>query len=91
MSRTAKPLSQQDPGEIAQYAFNDVDATVTVNGFLVGLVGRRVTLTISTTTIANDTETYVFSEQSGVIALYTFVIVYTDGTRTTMLTATRTA
>lgn len=90
-NRTAKPLSQQDPGETAQYAFNDVDATVTVNGFLVGLVGRRVTLTISTTTIANDTETYVFSEQSGAIALYTFVIVYTDGTRTTMLTATRTA
>jgi hypothetical protein len=90
-NRTAKPLSQQDPGETEQYSFNDVDATKTVNGFLVGLVGRRVTLTISTTNVANDTETYVFSEQSGAFPLYTFVIVYTDGTRSTMSTATRTA
>jgi len=90
-NRSAKPMSSTDPGETAQYEFNDVDATKTVNGFLVGLVGRQVTLTISTTTIANDTETYVFSEQSGAFPLYTFVIIYTDGTRSTMKTATRTA
>lgn len=90
-NRTAKPLSQQDPGETAQYSFNDVDATHTVNGFLVGLVGRRVTLTISTTIVANDTENYAFSEQFGVLPLYTFTLVYTDGTRTTLSTATRTA
>lgn len=89
MGRTAKPLSQQDPGETQQYTFNDVDATTTVNGFLVGVVGRRVTLTISTTTVANDTENYAFSENG--TALYTFVVVYTDGTRSTMSTATRTA
>lgn len=90
-NRTSKPLSQQDPGETAQYSFNDVDATITANGFLVGVVGRRVTVTISTTTVANDTETYVFSEQFGALALYTFVLVYTDGTRTTLISATRTA
>lgn len=89
MGRTAKPLSQQDPGETQQYSFNDVDATHTVNGFLVGVVGRRIDLTISTTTVANDTETYVFTENS--IALYTFVIVYTDGNRTVMKNAIRTA
>lgn len=88
-NRTTKPLSQQDPGETQQYSFNDVDATHTVNGFLVGVVGRKVTLTISTTNVANDTETYVFSENS--VNLYTFVIVYTDGTRTTLSTATRIA
>jgi hypothetical protein len=90
-NRSAKPMSSTDPSETAQYEFNDVDATKTVNGFLVGLVGRRVTLTISTTTVANDTETYVFSEQLGAFPLYTFQIVYTDGTRSTMLTASRIA
>lgn len=89
MGRTAKPLSSQDPGETQQYSFNDVDATHTVNGFLVGVVGRRVTLTISTTNVANDTENYAFSENG--VALYTFQIVYTDGTRALMSTATRTA
>jgi hypothetical protein len=90
-NRSTKPLSQQDPGETAQYAFNDVDATHTVNGFLVGLVGRQVALTISTTNVANDTENYAFSENFGALPLYTFQLVYTDGTRTTLSTATRTA
>lgn len=80
-------MSQQDPGETQQYAFNDVDDTVGVNGYLVGLVGRRIDLAISTTTIANDTETYSFSENG--TALYALKIVYTDGTRSQMLFAVR--
>lgn len=88
-NRSAKPMSQQDPGETQQYAFNDVDDTVGVNGFLVGLVGRKIVLTISTTTIANDTETYAFSENG--TALYSLKIIYTDGTRSTMLSAERIA
>lgn len=84
---SSKPMSNQDPGETQQYTFNDVDRTTTVNGFLVGLIGRRIDLAISTTTIANDTETYSFSENGN--ALYALKIVYTDGTRTTMLFAQR--
>jgi hypothetical protein len=88
-NRSAKPLSQQDPGETAQYAFNDVDATFGVNGFLVAVVGRRIDQTISTTTVSGDTSTLAFSENG--IALYTLKIVFTDGTQTVLLYALRTA
>lgn len=89
MGRTTKQLSNQGPEEAIQIAFNDVDGTSTVNGFLVAVVGRRITLTISTTTIPNDTENYAFSENG--TALYTFQLIYTDGARTTLSSATRTA
>lgn len=90
-NRSTKPLSQQDPGETAQYAFNDIDASKNVTGFLTSLVGRQINVTITTTTVANDTEVYAFSEQFGTLPLYTFTLVYTDGTRTTLLVASRTA
>lgn len=87
--KTQKPLSQRDPGQVLQAAQNDIDDTITVNGFLVGLVGRRIDLTITTTNVANDTEVYAFSENG--IALYTLTIVYTDGMRATLLYCERTA
>lgn len=86
---TLKPPSDLDHTQNVQRSYNDVNSTLSVDGFLTGLVGRRVDLAISTTTIANDTETYTFSENS--VTLYVYVIVYTDGTRSTMLHATRTA
>jgi len=86
-NRTAKPLSQQDPGETAQYSFNDVDATFGVNGFLVAVVGRRIDQTISTTTVSGDTSTLAFSENG--VALYSLKIVFTDGTQSTLLYAVR--
>lgn len=89
MAVTTKAISDVDGQQTLQRAFNDSDASHNVNGFLVGVVGRRIDLAVSTTTIANDTETYAFSENS--LALYTLQIVYTDGTRSTMLYAVRTA
>lgn len=87
MGVTTKPQSNLDAPETAQKAFNDTDASFNVNGFLVGVVGRRVDLAISTTTIANDTETYSFSENGN--SLYALKIVYTDGSRSQMLFAVR--
>lgn len=84
---TRKQQSGLDAAETAQKSFNDSDASFNVNGFLVGVVGRRIDLAISTTTIANDTETYSFSENSN--PLYALKVVYTDGNRTTMLFAVR--
>ena len=89
MSDTTKPLTDLDPLQTLQSSYNDSDSSLNVNGFLVGVVGRRIDLTISTTTIANDTETYAFSELT--VSLYTLQVVYTDGTRTTMKYALRTA
>lgn len=89
MAKTQKPLSDLDADQTLQSSYNDSDGTISTNGFLVGVVGRRIDLAISTTNVANDTETYAFSENSN--ALYTLQIVYTDGTRATMLFAVRTA
>ena len=87
MSITQKPLSHLDYEQTMQSSYNDVNATLSVDGFLTGKVGRKVELAISTTTIVDDTETYSFSENG--TALYTLRIIYTDGTRALMISAER--
>lgn len=89
MSSTSKIMTQKDADQVIRSAQNDVNNTIAVDGFLVGKIGRKVVLTITTTTVANDTEVYVFSESG--TNLYTITVIYTDGTRTTMLSAERTA
>ena len=87
MSHTVKNLSERDARQTLQLSFNDVDASLTTNGFLVGKVGRKVTLAISTTTVANDTQTFTFLEDG--VTLYSLKIIYTDNTYATMLSAER--
>jgi hypothetical protein len=86
---TSKPRSDQDSEGAIRSAYNDVDATISTNGFLVGKVGHKITMAVSTTSIASDTETYTFLD--GSTTLYVFKIIYTDGTRATMMSAERTA
>lgn len=87
MSNTQKPFSDLDVHQIFQSSYNDVNASISVDGFLTGEVGNQITLAISETTVANDTETYSFFNTA--VQIYQIKIVYTDGTRTTMLSATR--
>lgn len=87
MSQTNKRLSERDGNQTLQASFNDVNSTLSVDGFLVGKVGRKVELTISTTNVANDTETYSFAEDSN--PLYSIRIIYTSGSRDLMLSAER--
>jgi hypothetical protein len=87
MSITQKPLSHLDYEQTMQSSYNDVNATLSVDGFLTGKVGRKVELAISTTTIVDDTETYSFSENG--TALYALKIIYTDGSRALMISAER--
>jgi hypothetical protein len=89
MANSQKRPSQQDSNQVMQGAFNDVDASLSTNGFLVGKVGRKVDVTIATTNVADDTEQYEFSEDG--VSLYTIECIYTDGTRETLLSAERTA
>lgn len=87
MSITQKPLSHLDYEQTLQSAYNDENATLSVDGFLTGKVGRKVELTISTTSVLNDTETYDFSENGN--PLYSIQIIYTDGSRALMVSAER--
>lgn len=89
MSQTTKPTSQYDSSQTLQRAFNDIDASLTINGFLTGMVGRKITQTIGTTTVTGDTATFSFFESSTL--LYTIRIIYTDNTQSTMISAERIA
>jgi hypothetical protein len=87
MANSIKSATKIDSNQAIKAAFNDVDASLATSGFLTAKVGRRVELAISTTTIANDTETYTFIEDAA--TLYQIQVVYTNGTRETLLSAER--
>ncbi len=89
MAITTKSQSNLDFQQTLKSSYNDVNATLSVDGFLVGKVGNKVTLAISTTNVANDTETYTFLDSA--TTLYQLRIIYTDGTRELMLSAERIA
>jgi hypothetical protein len=87
MSNTTKKFSERDSGQTLQASFNDVDSSLTTNGFLAGKIGRKVAIVISTTSTANDTTTITFSESGS--DLYAYKCIYTDGTRSTLISAER--
>ena len=91
MAASNKLMTQRDSDQATRTSYNDVNATLGIDGFLTGLVGRQIQQTISTTTVAGDTTTFSFYENFGANHLYTFVLIYTDSSQQTMLTATRTA
>lgn len=89
MSKTTKKSTRKDGMQTLQMAYNDVDASLTTNGFLVGKVGHKVTLDIQTTTVTNDTEVYSFFDNSEL--LYQIKLIYTDETKATLISAERVA
>lgn len=71
---TSKQASNLSNENVLRSAHNEVDASITTNGFLVGKVGHKVTAALSTTSIANDTITYTFFD--GTVQLYQIRVVY---------------
>lgn len=88
MANTTKPLSERDANQTLKHAYNDVDGSLTTNGFLVGKVGRKIIQTITTTNVPNDTVILNFYEDSDL--LYQYKLIYTDNTQTTLISAERT-
>lgn len=87
MTKTSKRSTRKDGMQTLQMAYNDVDASLTTNGFLVGKVGHKVTLEIQTTTVTNDTELYSFFDNTEL--LYQIKLIYTDGTKSLLISAER--
>lgn len=87
MANTSKSPSNQDGMTAIKLAFNDVDGTLSTGGFLTGKVGHKIELAISTTTVADDTETFTYKDNG--TTLYAIKIIYTDGSRSTMLSSER--
>jgi hypothetical protein len=84
MANTTKQGTRLDADQAIQGAYNDVNSTLGVDGFLTGKVGRKVELTLNG---AGDTETYTFSENGTV--LYALEIIYTDSSREQLVSAER--
>jgi hypothetical protein len=84
-----KPASDSSSENTLRGSYNDMNKTFGVDGFLVGRVGHKVELAIGTTNVANDTETYTFSDNGTI--LYVLEIIYTSGSRDTLLSAERIA
>lgn len=89
MAESNKSRSEYDFQQIVQKVYNTEGGTLGVDSWLVGKVGRKIVQTISTTTVANDTLVFAFSEDGN--AMFELTVVYTDGNRDTFLSAERTA
>lgn len=87
MANTTKGLAKMDAEQALKGAINVEDFSLTTSGFLTGKVGRKIDVSISTTTVPNDTETYAFSENGS--SLYSLRLIYTTGTRDILLSAER--
>ena len=88
MAESTKSLSTYDSAQVLQKSFNTEGSTLGVDGFVVGKVGRKIDRAVTTTTITDDTEVYTFTEDSN--TLYVLTIIYTDGTRESLLSVERT-
>lgn len=98
---TGKKIGRIDAENVLRKAYNVEDATVSVNGFVVGKVGHKIELEIRTTNVANDTERFTFSDQSpgtsqdnptgGPLTLYIIDVIYTDGNRSQLMSVERVA
>jgi hypothetical protein len=85
MSKTDKLMSDRDFQQTLKLSFNDVDASVTTNGFLIAKVGRKVEIDVSGGSVA----VYTFKENG--VTLYQYTMTYTDASRSQLISAERTA
>ena len=74
MNSTTKTASNLSSENVLRSAHNEVDASITTNGFLVGKVGHKVTTALSTTNLADDTVTFTFFDDA--VQLYQIKIIY---------------
>lgn len=84
---TTKPMSNMSQENVLRNVHNQVDGSITTNGFLVGKVGHKVTTALSTTNIADDTVTYTFFD--GAVQLYQIRVVYGTAQTLDVLSAER--
>jgi len=87
MSVSDKAKSTADANQTLQYAFVPETKVLSVGGFISSNIGHKVTLSISTTTVPSDTETYTYSSNGNTIMA--IKVIYTTGSRDLMLSAER--
>jgi hypothetical protein len=88
-NKTNKLPTHLDYQQTIRNSFNEVDFSVSSSGFLTAKAGRKITQTIKTTTLTDDTAEFSYFEDGNL--LYTIKVVYTDSTQAVMLSCERTA
>lgn len=85
MSLTTKPPTKLDYEQAIQGSFNDMNSTLSVDGFIVGKIGHKIVRS-EPSAVAEDYEFY-----DDVTLLYTIRITYTDALKQTLLSVQRIA
>jgi hypothetical protein len=85
MAKTDKIMSDRDFQQTLKLSFNDTDASLTTNGFLIAKVGRKVEIDVSGGNVA----IYTFKENG--VTLYQYTLTYADVSRAQLVSAERTA
>lgn len=84
---TSKQMSNQGFENVLRHAHNEVDASITTNGFLVGKSGHKITMSLATTNIADDSIVYSFYD--GATLLYEIKTVHPNAQTLDILSAER--
>ncbi|MDW8347621.1 MAG: hypothetical protein RML94_11745 [Bacteroidia bacterium] len=79
MAVTTKPASSLSGDNILRNSYIEEIKSVQVGGFVASKVGHKITLTIQTTNVSNDTELYSYYD--GSTLLMQIKIIYTNSTR----------
>jgi hypothetical protein len=87
MSNTTKRFSEFDANQTLTGSYNDINATIGVDGFIVGKVGRGFELEAVSPTVDN----LHFYEDLGDTLLYTLEITYDNADHDNVIAAYRTA
>lgn len=85
MSLTTKPPTKLDYEQAIQGSFNDMNSTLSVDGFIVGKVGHKIVRSEP----SSSSEDYSFYDNATL--LYTIRITYTDALKQTLLSVERVA
>lgn len=84
MSNTSKGLSERDANQTLRSAYNEIDGSMQISGFLTSKVGAKVTLNS-----VSEVQTISFYDNGTL--LYTLTLTYTDSSQATLVSAERTA
>jgi len=79
--KTTKNFSEFDANQIIQKIFNEAGMICT-EGWVTGKVGRKITYSIVTTNVEDDTQRNEYVEDG--VVLLVLDTVFTDGTRTSL-------
>lgn len=87
MANTLKESAPVNTNNVMAATYNSVDKSLSTSGFVVAKVGRKITQTIATTSLANDT--LLFDHLENGVSLYVLKVVYLESNRTTLLSVER--